>query len=233
MPTYSMGRVRRAARAAGAGVWVWAGMALVGCGSEPQVALRLSAPWPSELVTQSCEPSFNSLLSAELRVGGFNELDCPLEIEGRVARGSCDGIATGILRPVVLVWMHPDPFDSGSGRPMPLAYFLAFVDLEKDSLTGGQETVTVEFVNDGTDGVYITYQGVFDAVQVPPPDDAEPLDEAKAWLVEDGRTKNGVEDLPLDVDADLCRNLTEACGGTADDPLHKYNEDADLYPCDD
>ncbi len=207
---------------------------LAGCGVEPapEISLRFTGPGPSPLATQTCDASLDSELSAELRVGGYDGLDCPLEIVDRVATGSCDGIATGIVRPVVLVWMHPAPAHLGSSRPLPLAYFLTYVDLVKSSLEGGVDTISVSFVNDDVGGVIVTEQAEIDAIDSPAPGGATELDEAKAWLVEDGRQKNNIWDLTLDHDSDTCRNLTEACNDTAEDAAHDHQADAVLYPCD-
>ncbi len=222
-------------RSGGAAGWALVALTwLAGCGAEPTpgVALRFDAPWPSSLVTQTCAASFDGLLSAELRVGGHVDLDCPLDIVDRVATGGCSGITTGIVRPVALVWIHPDPAGGESVRPLPLAYFLTYVDLVKTSLEGGQETVTVSFVDDDEQGVFLTEQAALDQLVSPAPEDASELDDAKAWLIENGREENGVLDLSLDHDDDTCRNLTEACNGTAVDPDHDYGADPVLYPCD-
>lgn len=172
-------------------------LATVACGSQPDIGMSISLPWRSPLTCG--DKGQLATLRATVLIGGHADCTLDVAIDLRVS-GSCEEIAGGTIRPLVLLYTLPDP--ASTDVEVALQYIIRSVDL-----SDSPEDAAVTF---GSSNSLIIYrQSQLEQLPDSEADVTDPndLDRASIWA----KSSLSLRGLTLDQDGDGEPNIAEAC----------------------
>ncbi len=192
---------------------------LTSCGAGREVtALSLEIPFLAQINPCTLAANLGQNMRAILEIGGHEP--CPLTINSAdlSARGECERITIGIVRPIGLGYWLPNPVQTT--ELVPLAFVIGWVNLEKEALEAGATSVTAvldpsdpNVVQVDSDSELAALPTDTDCLPLTDPDELESCD-AQVYFKE-AMVADGVHfDFEPGGVGDGISNIREACDGT-------------------